>query len=49
MDRLGHATPNAALRYQHVATERAVQIASRIDSVVRPGPPRDNTHPVSTV
>jgi integrase len=36
MDRLGHTTPNAALRYQHVAAERAVQIASGIDSIVRP-------------
>jgi hypothetical protein len=36
MDRLRHTTPNAALRYQHVAAQRAAQIASGIDSIVRP-------------
>lgn len=31
MERLGHSTVGAALRYQHVAENRAAEIASRLD------------------
>ena len=31
MERLGHSTVSAALRYQHVAENRAAEIASRLD------------------
>lgn len=34
MDRLGHASPQAALRYQHVAQSRPGKIASAIDELI---------------
>lgn len=34
MDRLGHSSPQAALRYQHVAASRPGQIASAIDGLI---------------
>lgn len=36
MSRLGHASPVAALRYQHAAAERDTEIASRIGELMRP-------------
>lgn len=33
MDRLGHATPTAALRYQHVASGRREEIAARLSAL----------------
>jgi hypothetical protein len=33
MARLGHASPRAALRYQHAAASRDREIASRLDAV----------------
>ena len=35
MSRLGHASPAAALRYQHVVSGRDAAIADAIDDVVR--------------
>ena len=35
MARLGHASPVAALRYQHAVAERDRQIASVVDSLIR--------------
>lgn len=34
MGRLGHSTPGAALRYQHAAAERDVEIARRLSAMV---------------
>lgn len=34
MDRLGHSSPQAALRYQHVAASRPRKIASAIDDLI---------------
>lgn len=34
MGRLGHSTPSAALRYQHAAAERDVEIARRLSAMV---------------
>jgi integrase len=34
MHRLGHASPQAALRYQHATRERDVAIAAAIDGVI---------------
>ncbi len=42
MARLGHASPRAALRYQHAAESRDREIAARLDEVfaaVRNPPP----------
>lgn len=33
MHRLGHASPQAALRYQHATRERDVAIAGGIDTI----------------
>ncbi len=33
MDRLGHSTPGAALRYQHVAQDRDTQIAQALSRI----------------
>jgi integrase len=41
MDRLGHASPQAAMRYQHVALERSERIARAIDDLLDEDPPRD--------
>ena len=42
MDRLGHSTPTAAMRYQHVANGRARQVADRIgDEMNRAGDASD--------
>jgi hypothetical protein len=35
MGRLGHTTPNVALRYQHAAAERDRAIAERLDVLMR--------------
>lgn len=37
MGRLGHSTPGAALRYQHAAAERDVEIARRLSAMVETG------------
>ncbi|MBM7506550.1 integrase [Nocardioides salarius] len=37
MGRLGHSTPAAALRYQHAAAERDVEIARRLSAMVEVG------------
>lgn len=37
MDRLGHSSPQAAMRYQHVAQNRPAQIASAIDELIDDG------------
>jgi integrase len=34
MDRLGHSSVQAALRYQHVVSERAAEVAAQIDRLV---------------
>ena len=34
MDRLGHSTTGAAMRYQHVAHERAAEVARRLDDLL---------------
>ena len=34
MGRLGHSTPGAALRYQHAAQARDVEIARRLSALV---------------
>lgn len=34
MERLGHSSPDAAMRYQHVASERAAEVARRIDELL---------------
>ena len=36
MHRLGHASPQAALRYQHATSERDVAIAKAIDHLIDP-------------
>ena len=35
MRRLGHATPQAAVRYQHATDERDRVLADRIDVIIR--------------
>ncbi len=35
MSRLGHSSPRAALRYQHVAETRDVEVASAMDRLIR--------------
>ena len=35
MHRLGHASPQAALRYQHATRERDVAIAAALDGLIR--------------
>jgi hypothetical protein len=35
MGRLGHTTPNVALRYQHATVERDRAIAERLDVLMR--------------
>ena len=35
MYRLGHASPQAALRYQHATRQRDVAIASALDTIIR--------------
>jgi hypothetical protein len=35
MDRLGHTSVDAAMRYQHVAADRNQEVASRIDDLLR--------------
>jgi hypothetical protein len=35
MDRLGHASPAAAARYQHVAHDRSRDLADALDAVAR--------------
>jgi integrase len=37
MGRLGHSTPGAAMRYQHAAAERDVEIAKRLSALVEGG------------
>ncbi len=44
MRRLGHATQEAALRYQHATDERDRELAAGIDRIVRAS--RDDTNPV---
>ena len=39
MSRLGHSTPGAALRYQHAAAERDLEIARRLSALVEKGAP----------
>jgi integrase len=39
MARLGHSTPAAALRYQHVAQGRDAEIARRLSALAEPGRP----------
>jgi hypothetical protein len=34
MGRLGHSTPGAALRYQHAAADRDMEIARRLSAMV---------------
>ena len=41
MARLGHSTPNAAMRYQHAAADRDRAIADVLSERVRHLPPRD--------
>ena len=36
MGRLGHSTPGAAMRYQHVAADRDTEIAKRLSALVQP-------------
>lgn len=33
MDRLGHTTPGAAMRYQHAAADRGLEIARRLSEL----------------
>lgn len=35
MDRLGHSSVQAAMRYQHLVSERASEVANRIDDLVK--------------
>jgi integrase len=35
MARLGHSSPRAALRYQHVADERDAEVASAMDRLIQ--------------
>lgn len=37
MDRLGHSTPGAAMRYQHIADQRDQEIARRLSELVEGG------------
>jgi integrase len=37
MERLGHGSPQMAIRYQHVARGRAAEIAARMSQMVEPG------------
>ncbi len=37
MARLGHASPAAALRYQHAATERDAEVATAVDALITRG------------
>ena len=39
MDRLGHTTTTAAMRYQHVAAGRAVTLAERLSVLAIPSAP----------
>ncbi len=39
MHRLGHVSPQAALRYQHATRERDTAIANALDQVIRAGRP----------
>ena len=39
MDRLGHTTSSAAMRYQHVAAGRADALAERLSALASPGTP----------
>ena len=45
MDRLGHASPQAALRYQHVATSRPGEIADAIDQLLGDVDPPEPSDP----
>ncbi len=37
---LGHATPGAAMRYQHAAADRDAEIARRLSQLVEPRDPQ---------
>ncbi len=37
MHRMGHASPRAALRYQHATRERDVVIATALDQIIQEG------------
>jgi integrase len=34
MDRLGHSSVDAAMRYQHIAAERSADVARRINELL---------------
>ncbi len=44
MDRLGHSSPQAAMRYQHVALERNERIARAIDDLLDAEEGNDEAH-----
>ena len=43
MNRLGHSTPAAALRYQHAINDRDTQIANALSELAAAGNPKAKT------